>query len=105
MPGNDLVYQITFDNYSDVTAEDVVITDTLPPALTYVSWSGSADMPDAVDLDETISVRVARKRLAPSNISNGNSSGLTSSRLKKRSPAVFSKRGFRFFSGLIRLML
>ena len=45
MPGDDLVYTITFQNISDETAENVVITNPIAESLTYVN--GSAFGPGA----------------------------------------------------------
>ena len=46
VPGDDLVYTITFQNISDETAENVVITNPIAESLTYVS--GSAFGPGAL---------------------------------------------------------
>lgn len=46
VPGDDLVYTITFQNISDETAENVVITNPISASLTYVN--GSAFGPGAV---------------------------------------------------------
>ncbi|MBN1890572.1 MAG: DUF11 domain-containing protein [Thermoflexales bacterium] len=39
-PGGMTTYQLYFGNWGNATARDVVVTDTLPPSLTLVSWSG-----------------------------------------------------------------
>ncbi len=46
VPGDDLVYTITFQNISDETAENVVITNPIAESLTYVN--GSAFGPGAL---------------------------------------------------------
>ena len=46
VPGDDLVYTITFQNISDETAENVVITNPISESLTYVN--GSAFGPGAL---------------------------------------------------------
>jgi len=46
VPGDDLVYTITFQNISEETAENVVITNPISESLTYVK--GSAFGPGAV---------------------------------------------------------
>ncbi|MEM9403961.1 MAG: hypothetical protein AAGA44_15935 [Pseudomonadota bacterium] len=41
LPGEEVVYTVTYENSSDVAAENVVITNPLPAELTYVA--GTAD--------------------------------------------------------------
>jgi len=56
-PGGEMKYQIYFENEGHATAQNVVITDILPPGVTFVSWSGYAVNP-YVDLEGTIAASV-----------------------------------------------
>jgi len=40
-PGSDLTYQVYYQNYGNSPCQNVVITDTLPAEVSYVSWSGA----------------------------------------------------------------
>jgi len=57
VPGGQLRYRLYFRNDGDSTAHNVVITDTLPEGVTYVSWDGDGYNPDYVDLDATIALQ------------------------------------------------
>jgi|GEM_PF-1017343 len=50
LPGEQVQYQIYFRNNGFSTAEDVVITDTLPENVRYLSWYGYAYNPTYTDL-------------------------------------------------------
>ncbi len=39
VPGGEFIYSIFFANYGNITAHDVLITDTLPPGAIYQEWS------------------------------------------------------------------
>jgi len=56
-PGGWLQYRLYFSNNGNSTAHDVVITDTLPEGVTYVSWDGYSYNPGYVDLDATITLQ------------------------------------------------
>ncbi len=56
-PGGWLQYRLYFSNNGNSTAHDVVITDTLPEGVTYVSWYGDGHNPDYVDLDAIIALQ------------------------------------------------
>jgi uncharacterized repeat protein (TIGR01451 family) len=55
IPGAEIEYYINFANNGNIPASNVIITDILPPELSYLSWYGYAyNNPDYVDLDEAI---------------------------------------------------
>lgn len=59
LTGTNIVYEIDFDNDGELTATNVIITNTLPLSVSLVSWEGYVDQPNRVDLDETITATIS----------------------------------------------
>ena len=57
-PGGEMEYRIYFKNEGSAPAHDVIITDTLPPNTSFVSWHGYINNPYISFWDETIPVEV-----------------------------------------------
>ncbi len=53
-PGGWMAYQIYFYNQGNVTANNVVVSDTLPAGVSLVSWNGYAYNPDHVTLPSVV---------------------------------------------------
>jgi uncharacterized repeat protein (TIGR01451 family) len=63
-PGGQMTYRIYFENYyANQTAADVIITDTLPPTLTFLSWTGHVYDPSYRDLAGVITPTVSDKQV------------------------------------------
>ena len=56
-PGGGIGYSISMNNYGNIAATDVVVTDTLPPNTSFMGWYGYSNDP-YIDLDETIAPTV-----------------------------------------------
>jgi len=65
IPGQEFIYNVYFANQGTAPVSDVVLTDTLPTGVTFVSWSGELDNPYPVeiDLDEILTVTVLGNQL------------------------------------------
>ncbi|HHN93940.1 MAG TPA: DUF11 domain-containing protein, partial [Anaerolineae bacterium] len=63
IPGTQIEYLLQFENNGNYTAHDVVLTDTLPPSVTYVSWSGYMYNPGYYDLDANIVPTIANGQI------------------------------------------
>jgi len=62
-PGGELTYLINFGNLGNARARDVVITDTLPPSVTYVSWDGYVSVPYYGTLEHLITPTIAGRQV------------------------------------------
>ena len=51
IPGDKVVYTVTFTNVGDESADEVVVTNPIDPSLTYVNGSASGD---AMDVDFSV---------------------------------------------------